>query len=425
MKRILFLALCLFTAKVYADDTGDLQSMINKGNVTLPANHAPYSITAGIRLVHSLNLNGNTVNCTNSVGAAFIMHSPGVKLSNGELAGTSDAINPSAPAGVEMNADNDTVDHVYIHKFPSYAIYGGDGNSPVITNSKLVDIGYSCMFIVCNKHSIQGGVVANDLFDRSMLDPLKITECALMLRGGQNLSSPGWVVHDNVFKMPLSPKDITSECFEHRRAPNSAIYNNTCIGGSIGISIVGADHVHTYNNKCSQQHEEGIEYANSSYGMINGNVISDELGHGVLIDGFAPSSCQYDTLENNTISRCNDHAVQLFKDTYHIYFIKCNISAQHKTAIYLQGAHDVEIRDCKFTGNGYGTNAIFLDNSAGNVHVKGGTMSGFEHKLFVYGTKQVTTDNVHFDNVKATNNIKESDKNMQNGSTIGNDIRTQ
>jgi len=423
MKKALFLILSLFAAKVYADDTADLQSMINKGDVTLPANHAPYSIT-NIRLTHSLNLNGNIINCTLSVGAAITTHAPGVKLSNGEIVGMSDATNPGGSSALEMNGDNDTVDHVYIHKFTAYAIFGGDGNSPLVTNSKLTDIGYSCIFFVSHKYSIKGGIIANNLFDRSMLSPLTVTEGALMLRGGVKLTSAHWLVHDNIFKMPLSPKDITSECFELRRAPNTAIYNNTCIGGSIGISVVDNDFVSTYNNKCTQQHEEGIEYANSSHGMIRDNVISDQLGFAVLIDGFAPQSCEYDTLENNTMMRCQNHAVELFKDTHHIYFNNCTINAS-KSAIYLQGAHDVYITNCKFTGNGYGSTAVFLDNSAGNVHVKGGSISKFEHKLFIYGTKAVTSDNVHFEGVKSANNINESDKNLKNGAAIGTNIRTQ
>src|SRR6185312_9001544 len=136
MKKALILLLSLFAVKVYADDTADLQAMINQGNVTLPANHAPYSITS-VRLTHSLNLNGNTINCTLNVGPAFTMRSPGVKLSNGEVVGMSDATSPSGSSALEMNGDNDTVDRVYIHKFMSYAIYGGDGNAPVVVNSKL------------------------------------------------------------------------------------------------------------------------------------------------------------------------------------------------------------------------------------------------------------------------------------------------
>lgn len=423
MKKTLIIILSLFAAKVYADDTADLQAMVNKGDVTLPANHAPYSITS-IRLVHSLNLNGNIINCTLSTSPAILMETPNVTLSNGEVVGTSDATNPSGSSGVELNGDNDVVDHMYIHKFSAYAIIGGDGNSPTITNCKLTDAGYSCMFIVSNNHSIKGGVVANNLFDRSMLDPQTVTEGALMLRGGTNLTSSGWRVHDNIFKMPFSPKDGTSECFELRRAPYSSIYNNTCTGGSIGISVVNTDHVHTYNNKCSQQHDTGIEYANGSNSRVNDNVISDQIGHGMLLDGFAPAATAYDTLENNTINKCGDHAVELFKDTHHIIFSKCTINT-HKSAIYLQGAHDVEIHDCKFKGNGYGSTAVFLDNSSGNVHVRGGEVNGFEHKLFIYGSKAVTTDNVHFESVKSANNIGEADKNLKNGAAIGTNIRMQ
>ncbi len=423
MKKTLILILSLFAAKVYADDTADLQSMLNRGDVVLPANHAPYTITK-INLVHSLNLNGNTINCTLPVGPAMVMRTPGTKLSNGEIVGPSDDVNPSGSSALEMNGDNETVDNMYIHHFSAYAIYGGDGNAPIVTNSKLTDIGYACIFFVSHKYSTQGGVIANVLFDRSMLDPQKVTEGAMMLRGGINMTEAHWRVHDNVFKMPLSPKDITSECFELRHAPNSVIYNNTCTGGSIGISVVGNDYVTVYNNKCTQQNQEGIEYANSSHGMIRDNIITDQLNLAVLIDGFAPESCQYDTLENNTMLRCGNHAVELFKDTHHIYFHNCTINT-NKSAIYLHGAHDVDIKDCKFKGNGYGSTAVFLDNSAGNVHVRGGSLENFEHKLFIYGSKgETTTDNVKFDKVKSKNNIKEADKNIQNGASVGTNIRT-
>ncbi len=63
MKKIFLLILLFFANKLYADDTAELQAMINAGNTTLPAHHAPYTITS-LNLANSLNANGNVINCT-------------------------------------------------------------------------------------------------------------------------------------------------------------------------------------------------------------------------------------------------------------------------------------------------------------------------------------------------------------------------
>ncbi len=422
MKKIIILILLLFANKLNADDTEQLQAMIDAGNAILPAHHAPYTITR-LKLSHSLNANGNVINCLLPGGGAIIMNTPGVKLSNVELVGQSDITNPTGAWGVEVNADGDTVTHSYIHKFPAYGILGGDGSFPIITHNKITDIGYVGVFFVSGKHDIQGGTVAYDTIDRSMLDAQTVTQGALFLRGGKNHFSPGWKVHHNMLIMPFLPKDITSECFELRSAAHSLIYDNVCIGGSIGISVVRNDFVRTYRNKLTKQKEEAIEYADSGNGMIKDNTISDQAGLGVIIDGFAPMGCSNDTLINDNISKCKNHGIQLYKDTHDIYIRDCDISTGTK-AINIQGAYGVKLENCHLHGDGSnGSVGLFFDNSKGKVTMRGGSMDGFGHKFYIYTNKAVTTDEILLDKVKDKNNAAEYDKNVSGGGTAGSNIR--
>lgn len=423
MKKLLTLIILFLAAKVYADDTLQLQAMIDAGNVKLPAHHAPYSITRLI-LKHSLNANGNVFRCILPDGEGFIMKKRGIKLSNAEIYGMDDSSNASGASGVQLNGDHDTVENVYIHKFSAYAIVGGNGNNSVVRNCKFANIGYSCMLMVTSTHPVKGGIVSGNTFDQSMMNPAIIPQPALILRGSKVNASAGWQVYNNTFMMPFSPKELSAECFELRGAPYSVIHHNTCTGGTIGISVVQNDFVQTYANKCFKQREEGIEYADSNNGMIRDNLISDQDNLGIMVDGFAPLGCRFDTLHNNTISKCRGIGIQLYKDTYDTFISNCTISAKTK-AINIQRAHGVTLLNCNFTGNGYGSTALFLDNSKGKVTVKGGSMSGFEHKLFIYANKQVKTDDVVIDGVRGNNNIKESDKNISGGAAVGANIRVK
>ncbi len=113
------------------------------------------------------------------------MNRPGVKFSNAEVVGQDDSENPNGSSGVYINADNDTVTHVYIHKFTSYGIIGGWGNVPVMTYNRITDIGYIGLFYISDKRSIKGGTVAFDTIDRSMLNTQTMTQWALFLRGNK------------------------------------------------------------------------------------------------------------------------------------------------------------------------------------------------------------------------------------------------
>ncbi len=157
--------------------------------------------------------------------------------------------------------------------------------------------------------------------------------------------------------------------------------------------------------------------------MARDNSITDYKKLGVLIDGFAPNKCQYDTLLNNKIIG-KDMGVQLYKDTYDIYISNCTIIADSK-AINIQGAHGVTLQNCKLSGNSKGATAIFLDNSAGKVAVHGGSMTGFHRKFFIYATKPGTTDDVLIDGVKSINVDTDYDKNLSGGATAGTNIRVK
>jgi parallel beta-helix repeat protein len=422
MKKIILFVLLCFANRLYADDTAELQAMINAGNTTLPAHHAPYTITS-LNLVNSLNANGNVINCTLTVGRGIVMNRPGVRFSNAEVVGKDDSENPNGSSGVYINADNDTVTHVYIHKFTAYGIIGGWGNVPVMTYNRITNIGYVGLFYISDKRSIKGGTVAFDTIDRSMLSAQTMTQGALFIRGDKEYASRGWKVHHNLLIMPFLPKNISPECFELRLAPNSQIHDNTCIGGSIGISVVVSDFVNTNHNKCSKQNLEGIEYADSNNGMVRDNTITDQAKLGVLIDGFAPRGCRYDTLLNNKITG-KDMGIQLFKDTYDIYISNCTINADSKV-INIQGAYGVTLQNCKLSGNTKGATALFLDNSTGKVTMHGGSITGCHREFFIYATTPMVTDDVLIDGVKSISVDADYDKSFSGGSSMGRNIKVK
>jgi hypothetical protein len=401
------------------DNTAALQQLINAGNVVLPKGHAPYTITS-LTLVHSLNLNGNTINCI-SQGSAINMSYPNVSCSNGTLAGISDLDDPSGAAGIYMTANHDSVSHMYIHNFPAYGIVGGDGNAPVVANSKISEIGYMGIFFDSENHNIFGGIIAADTVDQSMMSAATIAESAMNIRGSSTCASSQWSVHNNRLIMPYLPLNWNAECFELRYAPHSVVDQNICIGGSIGISVVRTNYAKTTNNVFTNQNIEALEYADSNHGYMGSNNISSQVV-GVLLDGA--NGCNADTLSNNVIWGCASYCMQFYFGTHAIFISGGSMTmSAPSNALYLQGAHGITLNNVSFVGGGIGTVPIVFDTSAGNLTMNGGSISGFtQYTLYIYSLVATTTNNIYLKGVTFSKTPKSIGKYLKNNATVGTNI---
>ena len=288
MIKKLLIILCFFLAslQVKADDTSLIQGLVNAGNTVLP--FRAYIISSAITLPHNLDCNGSPITYNNTTGHAFTMSTAGVKISNGSLTGLSDVENSSGSGGISITADNCTVDHMTISTFTGVGILGGNANNETVTNNTVNDIGYIGIFLISNV-AINGGTVAFNTIDRSMLAPTAPSQGAMLIRGAVGQLSNGWSVHDNVIKMPINPMLLAAEFYEHRYSNFCNIYHNTFIGGTIGASIVECTGIRTYYNDCSKQRDEAIEYANSYFGAgtsvpikWNYNILNAPINESVL-----------------------------------------------------------------------------------------------------------------------------------------------
>jgi len=421
LKKLFFIFFMLMSSLAFADDTAALQALVTAKNTVLPAGHGTYSISSPIYLYHSLNLNGNTLSYTSSTGSAIQMTTDGMKISNGTIQGPNNTYLTTAPSGIVISGNRDSVVNMNITTFGNCGITGGSlgiGNSPYIGHSHISNTGYIGCFLVSST-AITGGVVEFNVFDRSMISSSVVTEGALMIRGTSTASSSGWSVHDNTMQMPSNPTDITSECYEHRYAPNSKIYRNTCIGGSIGISIVYSNYVTSQYNSLSGQNQEGLEYAQSNNSLIYRNKIFSQSQDGVLFDGGVGSNT--DTLTENNIFSCTRYGFHGYTGVSGIVMIRNSINTS-STAIYLQQSHGFTLNYNTITGNVGASNAIYFDTSIGDMTVYAGTILGFTNAVYVYSASATVTDSISVSYthvVSTTHNLTTS---LSGGATVGSHI---
>lgn len=422
MKKLLFILLALITTRLYADDTSAIQASITSGNYTMPANHAAYHISGQINLTHNLNGNGDTIYYTINTGIALNMNTSGKKVTNLVLIGASDTSNPSGSTGVYIGAASDTVMNCVIKKFRAYGILSGSFNTPEVYGNVISDIGYTGVFMSYSGSAITGGKIEYNTIDRSMLPASTVTEGGLMVRGDTINFSKGWLVQYNTIIMPYSPTDITAECYEHRNAPFSSIYNNTCRGGSIGISVVGSDYTDVRVNFTNGQSLEGIEFANSSRGFIYTNRISNQKRYGILIDGVTAHPCDQNVINSNTISGCNSYAIQLYHSVTNTSIVGDKITSA-TASVYLQQASGLHMVNVSFTGNSSGQHCIILDNSTGDISMLGGQVTSYGNVYHFYANTAVTTDKVQSKGVTLVSTGTGYSTALSGGAAVGSNIK--
>lgn len=415
LKKLLTIFFLFISYFAFADDTATVQAAISAGSIT----HGTYNISSpGITVSHNFNGNGSTFNYTSSTGSAFIMSSTGKKLSNCILVGPGDASNPSGVKGVHITADNDTLTLMKISAFTAYGVESDNVNSPVVTYSNISDIGYVGMAFNSTSSAVHGGKLFSDTIDRSAISAGTITQAGLQIRGAPGYISRRWSVSYLRIIMPTSPTDITAECYEHRYGDTSTIDHMTCIGGSIGVSVVRNNFVRVTNSTLTGQSQEGIEYADSNNGYAGGNSISGQLQDGYLGDGGTGAIT--DTLYNNTINGCARYPVYLHTGSNSIFMSANNITSTSAFAsIRLLGAYGVTEVNDTLLGSSTGSYAVLFDTSTGSFSSTGSTYSNFTTKLVdIVGV--ATTDNISFRCAVTTGTTV--GYNISGGATAGSNI---
>jgi hypothetical protein len=196
------------TEAVITDDTRTLQTQLNAGNVTLTASKI-YNITS-LKVSHALNLNGATLNCTNtSYGFAITMNGYGASVTNGTIKGKWSCIlpgNSSGYGGIYILASHCSVSHVNISSFSAYGIVVGPVNSSSVTYCNISNTGYIGYFYDAESASTVGGTFSNNVVDRSMVPASTIQQMAIGVRGSLNnpkVTTSNWTITNNVLKMPV------------------------------------------------------------------------------------------------------------------------------------------------------------------------------------------------------------------------------
>ena len=423
------LAILLSPVSVYADDTTALQAKLNAGNVTLTAG-AIYNVT-GLNISHALNLNGAVINMTGTTGATLKLTTAGASVTNGTVQGSwiyTTAANPATGfSGVKIMADNCSVTHLHITQFSACGIIAGAVNKPIITNCTIDKVGYIGFYYDAETVSTTGGIFSSNIVDRSMLSPATVTQAAVAIRGSTNkpaITTSGWLITGNTFKMPVNPKDWSAEGMEVRYFNNSRLERNTVIGGSIGISIVRANFVVALSNHFSNSQLEALEFADCINCRSKLSVITSSMGAGILIDGADGSNgveCFMDV-----ISGCAQECIHSYTNSKNIKITSCTLTTTTK-AVNLQGTNIVTIANTAFKGTGGATLAIMLDSCPGNLTLSGGSIANFTKcAIAISNTKAgLVTNNVQMSGVTLTATPSGIAAYTQNGASIGSNIIVQ
>jgi len=387
-----------------ADDTAAIQLALNSSNYTLPVKPGGYFISSTITVRHNFNLNGQTVTYTALTQRALLIPviNTHITISNGTLIGTSNASNPNGNIGIDYEGDYSTIDHLTISNFTAYAILANNANHPTITNNTITRIGYIAISLISSA-PITGGLIYNNTIDRTDQLPASISQAAFILRGAVGDTSSNWIIRKNTINMPLSPSAIAAECFEGRYVKNVLIDSNTFNGSSIANSIVRSAFVVSRHNTYLKQSHEALEFADTRNSRADFETIGNQYAKGIFIDGFsAYGGDNTDSVTNCTITTTADNSIEANGVVANIYIANNTLSTRN-VGIRLQKANNFTIQNNTMTGNGVGTNAIYLDNSTGNVSLACGAMTGFINKpLHIYGSTPIVTANVSLTNFSST-----------------------
>ncbi len=421
------LAVLLVPVSSYADDTAALQALLSSGAVSFPAGHT-YNISGSLTVTHNLNLNGDIINNTSVSGATLKLMAAGITVTNGTLNGTwaaTMANNTSGASGIGIYAANITVTNFIISNFPNYGIVtGGNYSGLVITGNTISNVGY-VGFYYDSEGASTGGVFSNNTIDRSQIAPSAVHQLAVGIRGSQTTGAltTGWTIANNVIVMPLLPTDNSAECMEFKYMTNSTITNNTCTGGSIGISNVRSSGLTMSGNKFSKSQLESIEFADCNSSITTGSVISSSSGDGILLDGAV--GCNGITLTGDVISGATKACIHAFKGTQNLSITGCTLTpGAGSQAVNLQGTNTVKISNTAFNGNGAGSMAVMLDTCPGNLTINGGTISNFTKCVVAISnsTSGLVTDNVTMSAVGVTGVPNALSTYVANGGAVGTHI---
>jgi hypothetical protein len=414
------------------DDTWSLQSQLNAGNVTLIAGKT-YNVT-DLTVTHSLNLNGATLNFTNTgYGFALWVRGVGVSITNGTINGQWNSSlpgNPSGYGGIYVLANSCTISNMTLANFSSYGIVAGPVNGSKVTYCNISNTGYIGYFYDAESASTHGGVFSNNVIDRSMVPASTVMQMALGIRGSANNSSvttTNWTITNNIIKMPVMPTSWTGACAEMRFCNNSYIANNVTTAGSMGLSIVACNGDVLENNTTSATKLEGIEFADCINCKTWNNKILSSYADGILIDGGTGSNGIQ--LNGDVISGTAQAGIHAYKKTTNLTISGCKLSltAASPYGIELQQSSAVTILNTTMNGNGLGNTALELDNCPGGVTMTGGSVSNFKSCFInVYNsTTGLITDNLNVSGVTVTNVPKMLVQVLLNGGILGTNINLQ
>lgn len=427
MKKLLLISLFAFSLNfaAFADDTAHLDSLIAAGNTTLPTGHNYNISSTGLHLLHNLIVPaGDTMTYTSSTGHAINMATAGKKfICLGLLRGTSDLTNPSGNTAVYITADYDTVETSIIRKFTGYGILIGSCNHHEILSNIISDIGYIPIFYQTTGANYNGGNIEYNVVDNSMYASTALTEAGIMTQSVDTAHRViGEVIQYNTIRMPVSPSNAAVECCEMRKCIFSQFKNNTCIGGTMGPSIVSSAWCSVMVNFCQGQSIQGIEISGSVRCFVYTNRVSNQLNIGIRVDGSSTYGAYFNNLYANVITGCKNYAIEI--DNYVNYTeITGGQITTGTNAINISQTTGVRLNNLTITSTTSGKHCILLTNTAGDVSMLGGQINGFSNVFHITSSIASVTDNVYMSNVTLQNTGLGYTTYFSGGGSVGTHIK--
>lgn len=424
----------LLSLYAMADDTASLQATLDGGNVTLLSGHTYNISSPGVIVKGIVNGNNAIINYTSTTGSAVRLSTSSASFSNATVQGVwnylASAGDASGSIGVRLLNNNQTLNNVRILKFAAYGLLSGPYSNLSITNNTISQTGYIGFFYSADAVGTGNNSFTGNTVDRSMLPPSTVQQLAVGIRGSTSVAADtttNWTISGNTFKMPLNPSSVAAECIEVRYMVNSLIYGNTCINGSIGISVVRSKNVLVKSNTTSGSRDEGIEFASSTYCSTYRNNITSSNSLGIFLDGYSPSpafpGCDNITLRGDAIRNTASDAVQSYITNTNIYIDSLDIQTKGK-GINLLTTSPVTITDTKIDGLSIsGTTAIFVDKGSANVVVNRGSIVNCTRMIFVYDNRlNQLVDNIVFTNVLQPGTMTQISSSLSNGAHLGSNV---
>lgn len=417
MKKLLTLLILCFSFFARADDTAALQAMLNSGNTTLPPGHAAYNVI-NLNVVHSFNINGNTINFNGTNGVIGMQVSnPGIKISNGTFTGLSSTYNQNGASCIRLSNSNDSVVNCIIQRFTGAGILQNAGNSPYISGNTIQNTGYVGYYYIPNANTL-GGKFINNTVDRSMLSPTTVQQSCVLIRASvpAGFITTGWVISGNTLKMPSNPTNPSSECMEIRNIAKSTVHNNSFVGGSIGNSLAGGNNIAVSLNTCTDQNQESIEIIGTNC-RVDSNTIVSSRKWGFLFDGATGS--QNITCTGNVINNCVSNPINISSGCYNIYFFNNTIANANTSngAINIQRSYGIFSCNNTITGSNV---AYIVDTSPGTVYICGGSIaSSMTKTVNFFANTPIVMNNVIAIGLVGSKGYSSV---LSNGATLGSNI---